>query len=419
MLSALTRPQTESFAGPDVSDWGRRFEDLASRLDRRFRRREQRARIREYLQALLSPLDRKNGWQIAEQAGDVSPDQMQRFVRTAPWDEHAVRDDLQQYVIEHLADPSGVLVLDETGFLKKGEKSAGVQRQYSGTAGRIENCQVGVFLAYAGAKGSALIDRELYLPKSWTDDRERCREAGISDDVAFATKPELARQMLERAQAAQVTADWVTADEVYGGNPALRNWLRSQGQPYVMAVAQTEAVQVAGLRDPKPVPAKELIGCLYGASWSRLSAGAGSKGPRLYDWTALPLVHADGDQWQHWLLARRQIEAPHEVAYYRVFAPSGTPMAELVRVAGLRWSIEVAFEGAKQEAGLDEYEVRMWTGWYRHVTLSMLAYAFLIVVRRHAWESDQGKKGAGTKRLFQLQPRRSGGCSTVSSGAGP
>lgn len=263
-LSAPTHPQTEPVAGPDVSDWGRRFEDLASRLDRRFRRREQRARVREYLQALLSPLDRKNGWQIAEAAGVVSLDQMQRFVRTAPWDEHAVQDNLPQYVIEHLADLSDVLVLDETGFLTRGERSAGVQRQYSGTAGRIKNCQIGVFLAYASAKGSALIDGELYLPKSWTDDRERCRQAGISDDVAFATKPELARQMLERARSARVTANWVTADEVYGGNPVLRNWLRSHGQSYVMAVAQTEAVQVAGLRDPKPVPAWDLIGCLYG-----------------------------------------------------------------------------------------------------------------------------------------------------------
>jgi len=419
MLPTIVRERFAPSAGPNVAAWGRQFEDLAQRLDRRFCRREQRKRLRTYLQALLSPIERKNGWQIAEHGGDVSPDQMQRFVRTAPWDEHAVRNDLRQDVVEHVADPTGVMVVDETGFLKKGVKSAGVQRQYSGTAGRVENCQIGVFLAYASAEGCAFIDRELYLPKSWTDDRDRCREAGIPDEVAFATKPELARQMLERAHAADVPAPWVTADEVYGGNPALRTWLQSQGQAYVMAVAQTEAVHVVGMADPNPVPARDLVGWLYGASWHRLSAGAGSKGLRLYDWACISLVHADGDNWQHWLLARRQIEALHEVAYYRVFAPSGTPLTELVRVAGMRWSIEVAFEGAKQEAGLDEYEVRMWAGWYRHVTLSMLAYAFLVVVRRHAWDADRRKKGAGTKRLFPLRYRKSGGCSTACSGTAP
>jgi SRSO17 transposase len=418
MLSAVTKPPAAPSVVPDVIAWGRHFDDLTHRLGRRFRRREPRQRLPEYLRALLAPLERKNGWQIAEHAGDTGPEQMQRFVNSAIWDESGVRDDLGQYVGEHLSDLSGVLVVDETGFLKKGDKSAGVQRQYSGTAGRVENCQIGVFLAYASAKGCAFIDRDLYLPKSWTDNRERCREAGIPDDVGFATKPELARQMLERSQAAGITAAWVTADEVYGGNPALRNWLQSQGQAYVMAVAQTEAVQVAGLRDPKPIPARDLVGWLYGASWHRLSAGSGSKGLRLYDWTCVPLVHADGEGWQHWLLARRQIKAPHEVAYYRVFGPSGTPLAELVRVAGMRWSIEVAFESAKQEAGLDEYEVRRWTGWYRHVTLSMLAHAFLVVIRRHAWDEARAKKGAVTRRLFRLQRRRSGDCSAVSCGAG-
>ncbi len=193
MLSAVAKPHAGSSAGPDVTAWRRHFDDLTTRIGTRFRRREPRQRLPEYLRALLSPLDRKNGWQIAEHAGDAGPEQMQRFVRTASWDEHGVRDDLRQYVGEHLSDPSGVLIVDETGFLKKGEKSAGVQRQYSGTAGRVENCQIGVFLAYASAKGCAFIDRDLYLPKSWTDDRERCREAGIPDDVGFATKPELAR----------------------------------------------------------------------------------------------------------------------------------------------------------------------------------------------------------------------------------
>lgn len=403
-------------ADHEAFGWARELDGLLARIGHHFRGRIARQRARAYVGALLSPIERKNGWQIAEHAGDALPDGMQRFVRIASWDEHAVRDDLRGYVVEQLADPTGVLVLDETGFLKKGVKSAGVQRQYSGTAGRVENCQIGVFLAYASAKGCAFVDRELYLPSSWTEDRERCREAGISDEVAFATKPELARMMLERARAAGVTAGWVTADEVYGSNPKLRSWLQSQGQPYVMAVAQTEAVCVAGLRNPKPMPARDLIGWLDGTAWHRLSAGAGSKGPRLYDWSCVPLVHDDGDHWQHWLLARRQIEAPHEVAYYRVFAPPGTSLAALVRVAGMRWSIEVAFEGAKQEAGLAHYEVRTWSAWYRHVTLSMLAYAFLVVVRAQDWQKEQLKGGQATAPLSPLQSPRFGDCSTGSFG---
>jgi SRSO17 transposase len=351
----------------------------------RFAQVESRRRARLYLLGLLSGAERKNSWTIAEQAGDLSPDGMQRLLNFYRWDADAVRDDLRGYVLDHLADPAGVVVADETGFLKKGVKSAGVQRQYSGTAGRIENCQVGVFLTYVCPRGRALIDRELYLPKTWTDDRDRCAEAGIGQDVEFATKPALATKMLERllAEHGRAAVPWFTADEAYGDNPGLRDWLDEQDLNYVMAVSCD-----ARFTTPTgPRRADELAASAPARGWQRLSAGEGSKGHRLYDWL---LVDPGADQ--HLLLVRRSISKPSELAYYLCRSRTPVPLAELVRVAGSRWGVEETFQFAKNETGLDHYQVRRYDAWYRHITLSMLAAAFLAATAHTEQLRDQ--KGA-------------------------
>jgi SRSO17 transposase len=301
------------------------------------------------------------------------------------WDADAVRDDLRGYVLRHLGDPAGVVVADETGFLKKGTKSAGVQRQYSGTAGRIENCQLGVFLTYVSPAGRALIDRELYLPKAWTDDRDRCAEAGIGQEVDFATKPELARRMLARllAKHGPAAMPWFTADEAYGDNPGLRGWLDDQQLNYVMAVSCD-----ARFTTPTgPRRADELAASAPQRGWQRLSCGQGSKGHRLYDWL---LVDPGADQ--HLLLVRRSITKPSELAYYVCHSHTPVPLAKLVRVAGSRWGVEETFQFAKNETGLDHYQVRRYDAWYRHITLSMLAAAFLAVTAHTEQIHDQ--KGA-------------------------
>lgn len=374
-----------------VSGWTAGLSRLHARVGRHFRRPEPRQRVRSYIEALLSGVDRKNSWQIAEQAGEPTPYGIQRLIASARWNTDAVCNEARDYALEHLADEDGVLVLDETGFLKKGTKSAGVARQYSGTAGKIDNCQIGVFLAYSSSKGTALIERELYLPNEWTADPERRSEAGIPEDVVFRTKPQLARAMLERAFGAGVQASWVVADEVYGRDRRLRMYLEAREQPFVLTVASNEVLWYGGFAQ---VAAKKIAASLKAEAWQRLSAGEGEKGPRLYDWTRAPLFRMAEPEWEHWLLARRSIEDPTDVAYFVVFAPAGTPLEELVRVAGRRWTIETAFEAAKQEAGLDEYEVRSWGGWYRHITLSMLAHTFLVVTRMHAHADTEEKGGS-------------------------
>jgi len=353
-----------------LARWRAGLSELFGLVAGRFAQVESRRRARLYLLGLLSGAERKNSWTIAEQAGDLSPDGMQRLLNFYRWDADAVRDDLRGYVLDHLADPGGVVVADETGFLKKGIKSAGVQRQYSGTAGRIENCQLGVFLTYTSARGRALIDRELYLPKTWTDDRDRCAEAGIGQDVEFATKPTLARKMLERllAKHGRAAVAWFTADEAYGDNPGLRDWLDGQNLNYVMAVScNAQFITPTG-----PRRADELATSAPKRCWQRLSAGQGSKGHRLYDWL---LVDPGTDQ--HLLLVRRSISKPGELAYYVCRSHTPVPFAELVRVAGSRWGVEETFQFAKNETGLDHYQVRRYDAWYRHITLSMLAAAFL------------------------------------------
>jgi SRSO17 transposase len=288
-----------------------------------------------------------------------------------------------------------VLVVDETGFCKKGTKSVGVARQYTGTAGRIENSQVGVFLAYASPAGHALVDRELYLPRCWTDDLARCAEAGVPDRVAFHTKPQLAQAMLERAVTAGVPAGWVTGDTIYGGDRRLRIWLEERAVAYVLAVKRTEPLWTWTDRGPGQVPAERLLSEVPAEQWLRISAGQGPKGKRVYHWTRVALYRYG---WPanvgFWLLARRSIEDPKELAFYACFGPASTPLVELVRVAGVRWAIEEAFQQAKGEVGLDHYQVRRWTAWYRHITLALLAHAFLAVVRTQATTvNGDGQRG--------------------------
>jgi SRSO17 transposase len=359
----------------DAARWARGLDEVVGRIAPRFARAEPRRRASAYLRGLLAPVERKNGWQLAEAAGDATPDGVQDFLSRMQWDADAVRDDLQAYVAEQLGDSGAVLVLDETGFLKKGIKSAGVQRQYSGTAGRIENCQIGVFLGYASRHGRALIDRALYLPESWAEDAARRREARIPGEVAFATKPKLGLAMLERARAAGVPFAWITGDSVYGADHAIRRWGERHRRGYVLAVTSGQRL---GLR-----PVTTWIEDLSEDAWRRLSAGAGAKGPRLYDWTYVP-YRGGAEGFRCGLLVRRSIAKPTEQTFYLTHAPEATTLSELVRVAGARWNIESCFEQAKGEVGLDHYEVRSWVGWHRHVTLSMLALAYLATLRKAA-----------------------------------
>ena len=303
------------------------------------------------LRGLLSPLERKNGWQLAEQAGDATPDGVQRLLSSYIWDADLVRDDLRDYVVEHLGCAGGVLVVDETGFLKKGNKSVGVQRQYSGTAGRIENCQIGVFLAYASASGRTLLDRELYLPQVWADDRERRREAGVPEEVAFRTKPQLAQGMLERAVESGVPFGWVTGDEVYGSDRNLRLWLEQKDIPHVLAIKSNERLWALTDKGPRQVRADRLASQVEAVGWVRCSAGDGAKGPRVYDWTVVDIRPLREPGRGYWLLVRRSVANPRELAYYVCYGPAGTTLEKLARVAGTRWAIEECFEEAKGQVG--------------------------------------------------------------------
>ena len=383
--------EADEAAIEEVQGWAAGLGVLHARIAGRFARAEPRRRVLAYLRGLLGNVGRKNGWQLAEHAGEATPDGMQRLLATATWDPDLVRDDLRAYVIEHLGDPGGVLVVDETGFLKKGTTSVGVQRQYSGTAGKVDNCQLGVFLAYASAKGRAFIDRELYLPRCWSEDPARCRAARVPSEVGFRTKPQLARVMLERVLDAGVPAGWVTADEVYGGDPALRRWLEDRGLSYVLAVKCTEP-----LRPPAGstrATAEQLAARVPAEQWVACSAGHGAKGRRLYDWTRVALAAPAAADCTRWLLVRRS-RSDGELAFYACFAPASTSLVGLVRVAGTRWAIEESFQTAKGEVGLDHYEVRRWPGWYRHITLALLAHAFLVVTRTKATSSNRTKGDA-------------------------
>jgi SRSO17 transposase len=364
---------------------------VAAELDRvheriagRFARAEPRSRVRGFVSGLVAGLERKNGWTLAERAGEAGPDGMQRLLRRADWDVDGVREDVRDYVIEQLGDRDGVLIADETGFLKKGNRSAGVQRQYSGTAGRTENCQVGTFLAYASVHGHALIDRELYLPQSWADDRDRCRAAGVPDEVEFTTKPRQAQAMISRAIEAGVPFAWFTADEAYGQAKYLQAWLEERDVFYVVAIRCSDTFTTSTGEQR----ADALIAAAPARAWQRLSAGAGAHGPREYHWARLPVRTAWRPGRGHWLLARRSISDPGEVAYYACYGPRRARLVDLAWVAGSRWHIEECFQQAKGEAGLDHYQVRSWRAWYAHITLSMLALAWLAAVRAQAVKGE-------------------------------
>lgn len=371
----------------EVAEWASGLGAVTARIGRRFARSEPRGQAIAYLRGLLSSAERKNGWTLAEQAGDATPDAMQRLLNAADWDADAVRDDLRELVVERLGDPDAVLVVDETGFLKKGVKSVGVQRQYTGTAGRIENAQVGVFLGYAARGGRTFLDRALYLPKSWCDDPDRRAEARVPPDVVFQTKPELALTMLTRAVESHVPARWVAGDEVYGQQSKLRLGLEELGIGYVLAVPvnqHTPALVDGVLAD---VRVDTLSAAVADDGWTTLSAGHGAKGERYYDWAAVPIRPLESDG-QRWMLVRRS-RTDGELAHYLCHSPEDAALTELVSVAGRRWAIEETFQTAKGEVGLDHYQVRSWPAWHRHITLACLAHAYLTITRA----ATSGEKG--------------------------
>jgi SRSO17 transposase len=369
------------------SNWQVELQAGLSQIGRHFSRRAMRQRAFDYVTGLLSPIERKTSWQLSEAMGRQTPYSLQHLLDRARWEADAVRDDVQAYVAEHLGEPDAVLVVDETGFLKKGRHSVGVQRQYSGTAGRIENCQIGVFLAYASQHGRVLLDRELYLPKEWAQDTVQRAAAKVPEEVGFATKPQLAQQMIERAVTAAMPFAWITGDAVYGNDRRLRVWLERQDLHFVLAAAGNSHMW-PDLSGQKTVA--QLAAMALPQDWARLSAGDGTKGPRYYEWQRLPLL-----SWQmpgeRWLLLRRNL-ADGKLTCYVCYVPPGTDLQTMARVAGTRWTVEEFFAAAKGEVGLDHYEVRSWHGWYRHMTLAMAALAYLAVLCAHAKESPSVKK---------------------------
>ena len=419
---------------PDLAPFAADFEAFHARFADLFARAEPREQAVKYVRGLLGGAERRNGWQLAEAAGDAVPDRMQRLLNRADWSAVAARDRLLAFGRERFGDEEGVGILDETGFLKKGDKSVGVQRQYSGTAGKLDNCQVGVFLGYAGRSGRVLLDRALYLPRSWADDAERRRAARVPARVRFHTKPALGARMLRRAWAAGVPMAWVTGDEVYGDDPGLRDAIARAGRRYVLAVgagtpawATRPAVVAPGpargghggrartrVRLAKGAPpattVKALSASWPASAWHRLAVVRGEKGPIEYDWAAARVVDsrrkAPADEL--WLLARRSVADPAEVAWYLSNAPAGAPLETLARVAATRFAVEQLFEEAKDDVGLDQYEVRSWPAWHRHITLAMLALAWLGSIRlRLAQEPEApaAANGAGKKGGPPHSPR--------------
>ncbi len=388
LLSLASGPFTRSTPTPAmVTSWQDTLHALMEEIGPRFARSEVRRHARAYISGLLSPVERKNSWHIAAYGGDQTPYALQHLLGRALWDADAVRDDLQTYVQRHLADPEASLIIDETSFLKQGHHSVGVGSQYSGITGHIENCQVGVFLLYATTQGSTFYDRALYLPKDWAADPERRQQGGVPQEVQFATKPQLARRMIERALDSGLPVGWVGGDEVYGTDSALRAALEQRQQRYALTMSATTALWWG--RSQRT--AREIVAAQPADAWTCLSAGEGSKGPRLYAWLRVRVNNAYSPAWERWLVARRSLitpEDPRAVAYFLVCAPAATELAVIARVLGQRWAIESGFAESKGEVGLDHYEVRSWQGWYRHITLALLAHAFLAVVRAQTHATD-------------------------------
>ncbi|MFI1801115.1 IS701 family transposase [Streptomyces sp. NPDC020379] len=397
----------------EVEGWASELESVFARVAGRFGRADLRWRMRDYVRGLLAPVGRKNGWQLAEYVGHRDPAGLQHLLNGARWDADAVRDDVREYVAGQLG-PDGVLIIDDTGFIKKGITSAGVSRQYTGTSGKIDNCQIGVFAAYATTRGRALVDRELYLPKSWTADRERCQAAKVPDDRGFATKGELAKAMVRRCLAAGLPAAWVTADEAYGQDWSFRRLLEQHNLGYVVAVPKSQQIKsLAGVWR-----IDELIDDAPAGAWQTLSCGNGAKGPRVFDWAAAKLpvnIVFDPDPPTHhrWVMARRSLSDPSELAYYLAYAPVDVDLGGLARIAGSRWAVEECFQAAKNECGLDEYEVRRYVGWYRHITLAMLAHAFLTTLAARAQETAKGAAETTPPASSPSPWRRSGACWTL------
>ena len=386
-----------------LRSWTEELEAVGDRLSDHFARSEVRQRAQDYLRGLLSEAERKNSWQLAEVAGNSTPYGIQHLLGRANWDAEAVRDELREYVLEHLAEQESSLVVDETGFIKKGDKSVGVKRQYTGTVGKRENCQVGVFLAYTSRRGQAFIDRQLYLPEEWAHHEERRQRAGVPEEVGMRTKPEMAQEMLQRALEAGVKASWVVADSVYGDSRRLGMFLEERKQPYVLALSGKAHVwsgfrqhRVSTLLDALTegeLPSAQEEEAEEEGGWKRLSAGEGSKGPRLYDWLRLPLNPPLQEGFERWLLVRRSMEDPEEISAYTVFCAHNTTLEALAKAAGSRWRVEIGFEEAKGEVGLAHYELRSWDGWYRHITLSLFAHAFLASIRAEGLDIEASQKG--------------------------
>ncbi len=363
------------------------FEAFHARFAHLFARSEPRQQAAKYLRGLLAPIPRKNGWQVAEAVGDATPDRTQRLLYRARWDADAARDELQAFVIETLGHPEGIGVVDETGFLKKGTRSVGVKRQYTGTAGKVENCQVGVFLAYVAPRGQTFLDRRLYLPQEWCEDPARRRAAKVPEEVTFRTRPQLAAEMLQHAWQQGVPMRWVIGDEVYGDSSELRDLIRAQeGCDYVLAVSASTPVwterPVAG-RDASPTTVAAVVASWPAERWQRLIVAEGEKGFRTCDWACSRVVESRNGQPgpDAWLLARRSVNDPTEVAYYLSSAAEDTPLFGPAQVAPSRYAVEQVIEEGKGETGLDEYEVRYWHSWYRHITLSMMAHTWLVSIR--------------------------------------
>jgi SRSO17 transposase len=377
--------------------WATALDRVFVRIAHRFKRAEVRARVRRYLAGLLGRVERKNGWQVAEAIGEEGPQGVQRLLNAAVWDAEAVREDLRAYVIEYLGDPGGVLIVDESGFPKKGFDSCGVASQYCGTLGRIAPCQVGVFLGYASARGMAFLDRALYLPRVWTADEARRAKAGVPAEVRFASKGELAKRMLVGAFAADVPAAWVVADSLYGRTHHFRRFLERQERAYVVGVLPGQVVAYDG----RGQRAKAVAAALPPEAWVRQSAGTGSQGERVHDWACVQLGEPAPLGWARWLLVRQALEDPTERTYFRAFGPAATTRDELVRVAGLRWAIEEGLAQAKGEVGLDHYEVRTWPAWHRQMTLCLLAHAALVVTCALARRAEQTGAQKGGLRLVR------------------
>src|SRR5215208_4653327 len=381
--------------------WASSLREVKARIRPLFTQDRVAASAGQFLDGLLGPERRKTGWMRAEAAGDPGPWRQQAILGRGRWEADALRDIVCDYALETLADPDAVLVIDETGFLKQGKSSCGVGRQYTGSAGKITNCQIGVFTAYVSRHGHAFIDRALYLPKAWTGDPARRAAAHVPPGTAFATKPRLTCAMIERAIAAGVPFAWVAADSVYGVGE-IETALRRAGKGYVLGVNSSHPFNSWGDKPPVAGTAEEIAQALPASAWVRLSAGDGTKGPRLYDWAYLELADLEAAEyydsrsgrWTRGLLVRRSI-ADGELAFFSTWCPAGTGIKTLVKVEGHRWAIEDSFETAKNELGLDHNETRSWHGWYRHVSLVMLASAMLAVIRHHANAPTPPKSRSG------------------------